>query len=196
MTWVFNRETVVHITIALAVCVGGWVMVVEPMIAEVKELEATVAEVSPQVNPDEHSNLARIVHQLKSFHSRIEQVVSFNRLSKNPPQFYEAVLALAQKHGVTVDRLVANSVEAGDQGTAVDQVTTCKIVVVGGYDHVGGFLWGLDGLDGFIRPVALNVMPINDTEAGRIRANFDCELVCFSLPDKLVALTQTSPSDE
>jgi len=196
MAWALNRETVVHITIVLAVCVGGWVMVVDPMIAEVKALEATVAEVSQQINPDEHSNLARIVGQIKSFHSRIKQVVVFNRLSKNPPQFYEAVMALAQKHGVTVDRLIANSIETGDQSTAVDQVTTCKIVVVGGYDHVGRFLRAMGGLDGFIRPVALTVMPINDAEAGRVHAHYDCELVCFSIPDKLVALTQTNESDE
>lgn len=196
MTGAFNRETIVHVVIAIAVCVGGWVMVVDPMIAEVKELEATVAEVSGQINPDEQSNLTRIVNQLKSFHSRIEQVVSFNRLSKNPPQFYEAVMALAQKHDVVVDRLVANSVEQGDQSTAVDQVTTCKITVEGSYGQVGHFLRGMDELDGFVRPVALSVTPVDDVEAGRVRANFDCELVCFLLPDKLVALTQTSQSDE
>lgn len=196
MTFVMTRETAVHIMIAVAVCVGGWVMVVQPKIAEVEQLEATVQEASKQINPDEQNRLARIVNQLKSFHSRVDQVVMFNRLSKNPPQFYEAVMALAQKHEVEVDRLVANSVDEGDPGATVEQITTCKIAVVGAYDRVGQFLQAMDELDGFIRPVALTVTPVNGVSVGRVRADFDCELVCFSVPDKLIALTQVSQSDE
>lgn len=196
MSGAFDRETIVHLVIVIAVCMGGWVMVVDPMIAEVGRLEATIAEVSAQVNPDEQSNLTRIVQQLQSFHSRIEQVVTFNRLSKNPPQFYEAVMALAQEHDVEVDRLIANSIEEGDQGSAVEQITTCKITVLGDYDRVGGFLRAADALDGFLRPVALKIVPVDDAQTGQVRADLDCELLCFSLPDKLVALTQKSQPDE
>jgi Tfp pilus assembly protein PilO len=171
----------------LAVCIGGWMMLVKPKIDEVANLEGILAEhatfASSAINQQSIEAGAKRVAAMKT---RLEQIESFNQLAGDSSRFYGLVMDLADAHGVQVQSLQPGSVKQSSEEKQVES-TRINLTVEGTYEKIAMFLDGICNLDAFVRPQALQVSPAraSNGNAQTVEATFGCDVMSFAIAGSL-----------
>lgn len=182
-----TRDFMAHAMIALAVCLGAWMMLVRPKIDEVSRLEREVAEGVTNAAPLSQQSIEAMVKRIPPIRDRVKQVIAYDRLADDSSRLYGAVMDLADVHHVQVQSLQPGS---APQASPDGQVTTKHIdlTVVGSHQNVAGFLDSMNTLDGFARPSSLQVLPVRVGNQPLVSATFGFDVLSFKLNDELVVL--------
>jgi len=196
MNFAIDRETIAQVVIILALCLGGWMMIVEGRIDELAELGATIAEATANPLLEQEGTLDEMVGQLDGVRGRLHRIEKMNGFARDSSRMYSLIMDLAEEHGVVVQRLDPGSGPRRSEAeeTAVS-VTTFDMTVTGGYEQIASFLDAVASLTGFVRPVALTLTPRQDDSGERVEARFACEAVSFALPDALAVMLGGSDAD-
>ena len=182
-----SRELIVQGFIIVAVCIGGWMMFVQPKLEEVRKHEATIAEATGNPLLADREAVERMANRLSSVRDRIGEIERQNSFTSDSSQMYGLIKKCSERHGVSVKRLDPGSSRGQAEQTGPIRVTAFNMTVSGTYQRVAAFLESVNGLEGFLRPVLLRLSPTQGEER-LVEAQFSCEAVSIALPDSLTAM--------
>ena len=191
---VFDRRMVAEFFIMLAVCVGAWMMIVEPKASELRELEANIAEAERNPGAQSQGSVKHMASQLDTVRTRVRKISRQNEFGRDSSRIYGLIMSLAKEHGVTVDRLDPGSTRA-DQTDSM-QVASFDMRAQGRYAAMASFLDAIENVDGFVRPVRLTLTPRGSAGDELVEARFACEALSFTMPDALTAMVGGDHADE
>ncbi|MCP3905772.1 MAG: type II secretion system protein M [Planctomycetes bacterium] len=195
MNGIFDRRTVAEFIIILAVCVGAWMLIVEPKVAELGELEASIAEADRNPVLQNQGAVKHMASQLDSVRQRVRAIAQQNEFGRDSSSIYGLIMSMAKEHGVTVDRLDPGSSRAGGNGESV-QVASFDMRVQGRYEPMAAFLDAIENIDGFVRPVRLTIAPRGTAGEELVEARFMCEALTFTMPEALTAMVGDDHADQ
>lgn len=189
----FDRKLVVEMVVLVGVCIGAWMMVVQPKRAECRELEAKIA--AAEENPVEHRGavIEQMASHVDDVRVRVREIRQQSRFGRDVSQMYGLIMGLAKQHDVTVRRLDPSA--QARNADALVEVGMFNMSVDGTYERVGNFLQGVEEIDGFVRPGSLSITPIGDDRNQLVSATFVCEALCFNLPAPLAAMVENADDE-
>ena len=199
MSIALDRETIAQLIIILALCVGGWMMLIEPRVDELHELQVKIREATANPLLASPDSLDDMVRQLEGVRGRLQRIRNQNQFASDSSYMYSRIMDLAEANAVTVLRLNPGSkqrdkAEAQGEGASV-RVTSFDMTVTGQYESIALFLESVDDLAGFVRPVSLTLTPRQGEEGEWVEARFACEAVSFTLPEALAAMVGERDGD-
>jgi Tfp pilus assembly protein PilO len=191
-----DRQLLAQLIIIVALCAGGWMMIVQPQIDELHELRATIAQARSTQTSLGEGTIEQMADELTAVRDRFRRIEARNTFADDSTQIYGLIMDLAAEHGIAVQRLDPGSNQrTGDEEEKV-HITTLDITVDGGYEQVAMFLEAVGDLDGFIRPVTLTITPRQDEDRSFVEARFACQALRFALPEELTALVGERHADD
>ncbi len=186
MNFPIDRELIVHFVLALGVCLGGWMTFARPKLDELRELQISIAR-NRQVAAVDPTAVQDIGHKTAQLAGRATLINTRSRTGGDSSQLYGVITSLARSHGVRVPSLDPGSGPRASADVPV-AATRVELTVEGGYESVASFLHALDGIAGFVRPVALSLTPFERNDEPAVRARYVCESVNFHVPEALAAI--------
>lgn len=191
-----DRQLIAQIIIILAICAGGWMIIVQPQIDELTRLQATIAEIRNSQVPMGEGTIEQMADELTKVRDRFRRIETRNEFAGDSTRIYGLIMDLADEHGVTVQRLDPGSDQRSADEDAPVNVTTLDMTIEGGYEQVAIFLESVEHLDGFIRPLTLTLTPREEEGRSFVEARFACQALRFALPDVLTAMVGGNDADE
>ena len=191
---ILDRKLTVETGIMVAVCIGAWMMIVQPKRAECRELEAKIAEARKNPVEARRAAIERMAGQVDQVRVRVREIREQSRFGRDVSQMYGLIMGLGKEHGVTIRRLDPSPQQRG--GDALVQTAPFDMSIEGSYERVGNFLQGVEDIDGFVRSGSLSITPIGDDRSALVAATFVCEALCFNLPDTLAAIVEEADAHE
>ncbi len=182
-----EREIIAQSLIVLAICVGGWMLLVQPKVEELGELEQVLQERLADASMTDQSAIKEMADQLEDIRQQAQTVKQKNRLGSESSESYSMLMSLAEDRGVLVKSLQPGT----DQETSNDgSVTRTRIEMTleGEYEKIARFLKGVEELSGYISPVSLSISPKQHEGLPIVVARYTCEALTFTLPDNLDVL--------
>ncbi len=186
MSFPIDRELIIHFVLAVAVCLGGWTTFAKPKLAELRELQTSVAR-DRRIGPVDPKATEDIGQKTAWLAARAAVIDTRSRASGDSSQLYGVITSLARHHGVHVPSLDPGSGSAASADSPIT-ATRIELTVEGEYESVASFLHALDGIAGFVRPVHLNLTPFDRDDEPAVRARYVCESVNFHVPAALAAI--------
>lgn len=186
MNMTFDRGLWTHVVIAVGVCVGAWMMLVQPKVVGLRAAEAAVAANSQSQQEVNELTFQKTVERMKDIKARMAEIERRNSLMHDSSRLYGKIMDLAAHHGVTIQNL-----QPGTEKLSADaKMSTYRIDLSaeGPYQQIAAFLEAISAIDGFIRPVSLNMVPMRDASNPTVTVHFSCEAVSFKLPETLAAI--------
>ncbi len=182
-----DRDFIVHLVVASALCVGGWRIFAQPKLAELEQLELRIKKSRTGVTIDQQE-IGRIAEQLRMLSDRAAKIRDQSRSDGDSSKLYGIVTALARDHDVVVPSLDTGATARPSEGRPV-AATPIDLTIEGEYDSVAMFLHALDGLAGFVRPVSLILTPLERDGTPVVRGRYVCEAVSFHVSEALSSIT-------
>jgi Tfp pilus assembly protein PilO len=191
-----DRQLIAQIIITLALCAGGWMMIVQPQIDELHRLQATIAETRNSQVPMGEGAIEQMADELTKVRDRFRRIEARNEFAGDSTRIYGLIMDLAGEHGVTVQRLDPGSDQRSADEDAPVRVTTLDMTIEGEYEQVAMFLEAVGRLEGFIRPLTLTLTPREEEGRFFVEARFACQTLRFALPDVLTAMVGGNDADD
>ena len=196
MSTIVSREMVMQLTAVLFACVGGWMMLVEPKIAELRQLEAAAADAGDEQTLAAQNEVTRMADRLQAVRRRVTEVEAQNAIAGESARMYAFIMDRAAEHGVAVQRLDPKHSRRDAPQQDATRITAFNMTIEGEFEQVAAFLDAVAGIGRFIRPVTLHVTPLLKDGRPMVTARFTCEALCFTLPQALAAMAQGPQVDE
>jgi Tfp pilus assembly protein PilO len=190
-----DRELLAQIIIIVGVCVGGWLMLVQPRIAELRELEADIATAGSAASVDAEAVVRMADSLQRDIYAKVAAIESRNALARNSSRLYARITALADEHGVVVQRLNPGLAKHGVAFDGPYRATTFDVIVAGDYVRIAAFIDAIGSLPGFIRPSNLSIAPRDIDGEQLVEARLACDALEFRMPESLAALTGARHDD-
>ncbi|MHC4948046.1 MAG: hypothetical protein ACYTG1_07265 [Planctomycetota bacterium] len=177
-----DRDFLAQVAIVLAVCIGGWMMLVDPAATEIRTLEAEIDAARGVPDTTAQSALEAHVARVSTIKQRLAEIEAANAIAEQPDQLYGVIMDRAADHGVTVHRLQPGQ-PPDDAEDAPFEVTRFDMTVEGEYEAVADFIAAVDRTGGFLRPQTLQVSTVEREGRPLVTARFGCEALRFSCGD-------------
>jgi Tfp pilus assembly protein PilO len=196
MNRLFDREMILQVLAALFLCVGGWMLFVEPKVRELHVLEAASATIDSAQLSSANEQVLRMVARLEETRRRVGEIQSQNAIAAESSLMYAFVMDCAAEHGVMVRCLAPEAGGQRDRSHQATRAITFNMTIEGELEPVASFLDAVTGIGRFIRPVSMHLTPIDRGAATMVHTRFTCEALSFPLPQDLAALAQGPTSDD
>ncbi|HRP62244.1 MAG TPA: hypothetical protein PK400_03015 [Phycisphaerales bacterium] len=194
-----NRELIAQAVVILAVCVGGWLMFVQPRMEEINRLESIIAqhqlepEHAAQLGGLDQATVEYIAAEASALRERVRHIEQANALGHDSSHLYAVMMDLARQNGVFVHTLhpgsAGRTTGPASQPVTGMQVRQISMSVQGTFEQIASFLDSLNTVPGFFRPASLMLMPQADDQGHvAIVANLSLEVLSFIVPDALLAM--------
>lgn len=95
-----NRELVVQCLIAVALAVGGWLILVEPRAKALSQVEQSIADIESEQAETSGVELSQLVERARALRERCDEVARFNALAGDSSHWFAAVSDLAERQGI------------------------------------------------------------------------------------------------
>jgi Tfp pilus assembly protein PilO len=180
----FDRETLAQLIIIVAVSVGGWMMLVDPVTSEIKELELQIEEHELSEQGMNDASLQAVVGRVAKVRKRMDEIERCHELAEDSTALYAQLMELANGLEVRVQRLQPreDTRPTGVQGISVQRV---DLTVEGRYEGVARFLDAIEKVRGFVRPASLRVTPFESQEGQLVVAQATYEVLQFTIDEVL-----------
>jgi hypothetical protein len=182
-----SRELMAQAIIALALCVGAWMLVVKPQVQELSRLEQEMAENAASAAGMDVQMLESLGKRIEPVRGQLKLLIDRNQLVDDSSRMYGAVMDLAEAHGVRVQSLQPSRSSQSSQDGQVT-IKHADLSIAGPYANVAAFLGSMRTLAGFIRPASLQVVPATSDANHIVTANFGFDVLSFKISDELMAL--------
>ncbi|UCD74644.1 MAG: hypothetical protein JSV91_12750 [Phycisphaerales bacterium] len=195
MNVTFRRDLLAQTVIVLALCIGGWMLFVQPTVEELQEVEAIIAYSRAGAAGLNQEAIEDMADRMSGLRRYVLDVRRRGRLADDSSRLYGLIMDLAQEHGVTVQSLEPGSGREMSVDGRVGR-TRIEITLEGEYQQVASFLSALQNVEGFIRPTSLSLTP-REKEAERqlVVARYSCEALSFTLSEALSNLAGKVDAD-
>lgn len=188
MSFQADREFIIQALIIFAVCIGAWMIAVQPKVRELSRLEQTIAENSPAAGAINQQTVEDAAARMGSVRQRLTQIDAANRLAGDSSKLYGLVMDLADTHGVQVQSLQPGAVQKKSSTESPVSVMRLDLMVEGSYENVASFLEAVNDLDVFVRPNSLQIAPTRVNGKPLVSATFGCDVLSFAVGDTLTTL--------
>lgn len=182
-----DRQTFAQLVIVGAISLGGWFMMVEPKLKDLRELEADLEVVRNNPMLGGQDLVESLASRAASVAQRARQIHASGALARDSSGRYDAIMDLADELGVEVRQITPGVSSEPDDTTPVG---TCTVIVdfSGHYEQTADFLQALESLSGYARISSITLSPdVIDGEAA-VRGRATCELLCFAMPPGLASM--------
>ena len=190
-----TRELLAQIVIALAVCIGGWMILVQPAIDELREVESVITHTRAGAAGLNEGAIEKMADRMSDLRQRVEIVRRRSSLASDSSHLYGLIMDLAQEYGLTVQNLQPGSGREMSPDGRVGR-THIEMTLEGGYQQVASFLSTMQNIEGFIKPISLSLMPHEREGQQRlVVARYTCDALSFTLKDALSSLAGEDDAD-
>ncbi|MHC5112886.1 MAG: hypothetical protein ACYTGP_00495 [Planctomycetota bacterium] len=196
MNEVFDRRMVAEFIILLAVCVSAWMLIVEPKVSELRELEVSIAEAGQNPALQNQGAVQHMAGQLDRVRDRVRSIAQQNEFGRDSSRIYGLIMSLAKEHDVTVDRLDPGASRPMGADAETLQVASFDLRVQGRYASMAAFLDAIENVEGFVRPIRLTMSPRGTMGEELVETRFTCEALTFTMPDALTAMVGDDHADQ
>jgi Tfp pilus assembly protein PilO len=185
MTPPIDRQFFANLVIIIGVCVGAWMLVVEPKIVELAKLEGEIAEskAAPTVSAELISAAAQRTARTTA---RVEEIAASNRMAEDSSAFYGLVMDLGDKHGVQIKSMQPKPSQKASADAAY-RVMRIDLAVEGRYEKVAAFLEDVQNIPAFTKPLSLTLSPSVLDDERAVTAAFSCGILSFTIPSTLTS---------
>lgn len=185
---IFDRNVFAELTIAVAICVGGWMLCINPQVQELRELEDKIVAATASPMLSSQQAIEKMARRMQEVRMRVAAIESHNRLMRDPGRIYDLIMKQAEERQVTIEQLSPTSSRGNGEQQGPVQMTTYNLRVLGPYEGVVAFVRSLDEIEGFIRPVTLTLAPTPQEKLDLIEGRITFEAAVFELPKVLAAM--------
>lgn len=185
-----DRKIIAELIIMLAVCVGAWMIFVQPRVARFEELEVSIAEAERNPALASRNVIEEMAGRLHEIRDEVRIIDARNEFGRDSSEIYGLLMRLAKEHGVIVQRLDPGSTRTADDDDEPVEIASFHMSVEGKYRAVAAFLESILDIDGYVRPGSLNLTPIGQDGTALVSARFSCEALTFQIPDALAAIVE------
>jgi Tfp pilus assembly protein PilO len=185
-----HRRAAAHVVIVVAVCIGGWMMLIEPKAAELARMEAAIAQRRASPAATDPAFVQKLADQAQALKARIAAIEARSELATDSSAVYRRIRALAEEHQVNLLSLNPGAARAGSAGEGAQPLSTTRIdlTVEGRYEPVARFIESVAAIDGFIRPASLTLSAVSRGSERLVSAQLACDAIGFTLPDSITVL--------
>lgn len=187
MNSIIDREIVAQAVIAVAVCAGAWLMLVQPRAQETDRLEAHLASSTASVDLATHESVEAMAARVRGFKARLDEVRARNLVAEDTSALYATIMRKAAELGVRVQSLQPAPLKEVAKNSPV-RTARLEMTVEGHYDDVARFLDRVADINAFIRATSLQVTPVDRSEPGQVSARFGCDVLAFAIDGALAGV--------
>lgn len=186
-----DREFLTQGTIALTLCLGGWMFLVRPQAEELRRLEAEIAQRKVQIAGTDQAAVERVAAFAPGIRRRADEIEARN-LMADSSQIYGRVKTLAENCSVAVNNLRPGP---EPQLTKDRPFTAFRVdmTVDGEYENIAMFLDGLDRMGAYLRPISVQLTPIKGETPTLTSMQLSFEVLRFNLGPDLARPREKSP---
>jgi hypothetical protein len=194
-----SRTTLAQGVIALALCIGGYMAVVDPPRQQIVRVRGQSETIAAQLKEAEamRSDVSRLAAGREKTRAEAAQISRAGRLARDERELYSALVALAESSGMTVDQLAPAKLPArpmtlpgqAEAADARDAVVAYTITATGSYRAIAQFLGGLRGGLGYTLVRSVRLTATADESANMVRAVIETEHYSFDTAPKAAPAT-------
>ena len=186
-----DRDSVIQAFIALILCVGAWMFLVEPGARELSELDAiSTAQLSIAASID-FEDLHESADKAPMIRQRSRTIFAAGNFSADSSALYERITALSKVHDVKVKNLRPGVERQMGSGVHSFVATRIDMTVVGEYEHIAMFLDAMDEIGAYLRPVSVQIAPSKKQGDSPTVMQLGFEAIRFHLPESLMVFVET-----
>jgi Tfp pilus assembly protein PilO len=183
MTPPIDRQFLANVLVIIGVCVGAWMLIVEPKMVELAKLETEIAEhkAAPTISPE----LIQAAAQRNArTTARVEDIMASNRMADDSSEFYGLIMDLADRHQVQIKSMqpkpsTKSTVEPPFRVMRID------LAVEGEFERIAAFLDDIHDIPAFTKPLSLTLSPTMTNDMRAVTASFSCGVLSFTIPPTL-----------
>jgi Tfp pilus assembly protein PilO len=153
-----DRNLVSQVAIVLAICVGGWMMLIQPRAQELADLQSVLDQAAGSREGGSTAALERLTNRVVELRDRIEEINAANSVAGDSSALYDGMMKLAQQSGVRVTNLSPGSEPTLERDGRVS-VRRVDVAIEGTFQSAAQFIDSVESLGGFVRPSSLSVTP-------------------------------------
>ncbi len=194
MRVLIDRGFVVHAVIALAVCIGAWMFLVDPKVQQLHDVEAIIEQRRARFSAMNDAVIEQLAIQAATIRARSDEIESRGRLATDTALMYGLIMSLAEEHGVQVQALRPQV----ESKSTLDQrivATRIDVTMKGSFEKIASFLGALDGAPAYIRPSSLHITPNQQDGWPIVGMRLGCEALSFALPEAVAGVRGVSDDD-
>lgn len=192
MQRIFDRTLLAHFAMIVAVCVGGWMMIVQPLQERAVTMQAELDESDIDPEGTEPAAVERLADRVRQIGRQAEAVRSRSRLGDNTSTLYRMIRDLAESHAVELSTLDPQS-QVRDPARGV-RSRRIDVGLRGEYEAIAQFVGALQDQEGYVRVNTFTLSPSGSAASGMLQARLQCEVIGFDLPDPVRELVE-APHD-
>lgn len=191
MSLPIDRDLLVQAVIALSLCIGGWLFLVQPGAKELAELDSVIADRRRLAGSMDHKTLEEDADRAPQIRRRAREIYTAGHFSKDSSALYGRISSLAKEHNVKVKNLRPGVEHQGGSKDHPFTVTRIDMTVDGEFEQIAMFLEAMSEMGAYVRPVFVQIAP-GKGEVGTFTVmQLGFEAVRFNLPDSLMAFVET-----
>jgi hypothetical protein len=178
-----RRTLVAQSAIALAVCLGGYIVFVDPPRQELVQERAKAAALASQVQQADSTRdqIPQITAALQAATGDAANLLELGRLARDERQLYAAVVATAEQHRVQIDQLNPAKMPAAptrpgaqpDMTGVRDIALGYSISAAGAYSDITAFVHALQSELGFTMVRSISLASRGNQGEDNLRASID-----------------------
>ncbi len=163
----------------------------EPIIAEIREEEAYIAEVEQSgVAQMDAAHLVAATRRIDAIRGSVAEIRERSLFAVDSAQIYERFMGLAAEHEVTIDRVTPRGRQTQSTEDSSLTVASFDLAVRGGYEPIARFLGALDSVRGLVQPSRIVVGTVKSDGRTLVEAQVTCEALSVMLPESLAAMVE------
>ena len=186
-----DRDSVIQAFIALFLCVGAWMFLVEPGARELRELEAISAAQRNIAASIDFESLKESADMAPMIRHRSRAIFDAGHFSTDSSALYERITALSKVHDVKVKNLRPGVERQMGSGVHSFVATRIDMTVVGEYEHIAMFLDAMGEIGAYLRPVSVQIAPSKKQGDSPTVMQLGFEAIRFHLPESLMVFVET-----
>ena len=193
MTQTAMRQVVAQMVIIVGICMGAWIIVVQPQSAKLRRLQGEIRQTSMVAN---RPTQAQLDETKAALDVRLKALQQRNDLSSDSSALYARVMSLARECDIVVQTVRPGGKERS--GSTKAQYSTAKIdiIVDGTFERVAAFVSAIERIPAFLRPVEMSISPTERAGQGSVTVRIVFEALSFNVPESLEKLMETNHAQQ
>jgi Tfp pilus assembly protein PilO len=187
---VLSRDLISFMVVACGVCVGAWVVFVQPKMSELRALEAEIRQFDAPASASDQASIELMAKRAAELRERLNAIEQANTLGNDSTHLYNVMTDLAREQSVRVLSLQPGARQANEELMTARRVT---MSVEGTYQQIASFILAVNEMPDYVRPHSLVLLPRHGVEQREIvLANLAWDVLTFTFPEELAFLQGTT----
>lgn len=187
-----DREFISQVMIVLAICAGAWMMLVQPKAGEMARLERQLAQAAHATADSPQDGLEAMAARFVASKKNLTEIQRRNIQAEDTSSLYATIMRLASETNVRVQALQPTPPRQSNGRQEAVRVARLEMTLSGPYENVARFLDRVGEIDAFVRPSALQVIPIDEPAAQKVSARYACDVLAFTLDETLASAGESA----